>query len=250
MSATIHPIGGEWGEAVRVANVPGVDEAIRGLLDDPTGDNATMLVREVMREVLRASNEVAIDALLKISALLAYNGKEPDGAAEIVRHVTVATRMNRELGTIIHDNTTAMQAAYIEWQHGEGAEGAMGWIANTLAGPGLIPGDDDEDEDDPIFKDAQGFFDKHSSWNKDVTPDGTMAGKLMASKNDRELLDFMGRAQVLIDHLTDDDGSTRCIVYAPESLDVLGRGATTREALREAVRKLDPQADLFAGESE
>lgn len=44
------------------------------------------------------------------------------------------------LGDSLGDNIAAMQAAYLEWQHGKGAEEAMLWIVNTLSGPGLIPG--------------------------------------------------------------------------------------------------------------
>jgi len=46
----------------------------------------------------------------------------------------------------------AMQAAWIEWRRGRGADAAMQWIENTLIGPGLIPGDDESD--------AQAFFDR------------------------------------------------------------------------------------------
>ena len=46
----------------------------------------------------------------------------------------------------------AMQAAWIEWRRGRGADAAMQWIENTLIGPGLIPGDD--------ASDAQAFFDR------------------------------------------------------------------------------------------
>lgn len=57
-------------------------------------------------------------------------------------------------GKIIHDMTVAQQAAWIEWQHGKGAEEAMIWIHNGLAGPGFIP-----DEDEPYGKEAQAWFD-------------------------------------------------------------------------------------------
>lgn len=42
------PAPGGWQEAERISNVPAVDEAIRALLDDQTGDNATGLVRTVL----------------------------------------------------------------------------------------------------------------------------------------------------------------------------------------------------------
>jgi len=60
----------------------------------------------------------------------------------------------QQMGKICHDQTTANQAAWIEWQHGAGAEAAMRWIHNGLWGPGLIP-----DEDAPYGKEAQAWMD-------------------------------------------------------------------------------------------
>ena len=37
-----------WEEAQRVCDLPAVDEAIRNLIEDNTGDNATFLVLEIM----------------------------------------------------------------------------------------------------------------------------------------------------------------------------------------------------------
>ena len=62
------------------------------------------------------------------------------------------------LGKIVHDHCVVMQAAWIEWQHGRGAGAAMGWIHNTLCGPGFIP-----DEDAPYGKEAQAWFDANQS---------------------------------------------------------------------------------------
>ena len=67
-------------------------------------------------------------------------------------------KLIKDLGSIIHDNVVTMQAAYIEWQHGKGAESAMEWIANSLFGPGQIP-----DEDEPYGKEAQAYFDANRS---------------------------------------------------------------------------------------
>jgi hypothetical protein len=64
----------------------------------------------------------------------------------------------KELSAMHHDLLVVMQAAWIEWQHGKGAEEAMAWIANTLGGPGLIP-----DEDEPYGKEAQAFYDANRS---------------------------------------------------------------------------------------
>lgn len=63
-----------------------------------------------------------------------------------------------ELSKIIHNMTVAQQAAWIEWQHGAGAEAAMQWIENGLAGPGHIPG-----EDEPYGTEAQAYFDANQA---------------------------------------------------------------------------------------
>ncbi len=57
-----------------------------------------------------------------------------------------------------HDLIVAMQAAYIEWKHGRGADAAMQWIGNTLRGPGLIPG-----EGEPYATEAQAWFDANNA---------------------------------------------------------------------------------------
>lgn len=46
---------------------------------------------------------------------------------------------SNDLSWCMHDQITAQQAAWIEWQHGKGADAAMDWIHNGLAGPGHIP---------------------------------------------------------------------------------------------------------------
>lgn len=56
-------------------------------------------------------------------------------------------------GKIIQNLSVTMQAAWIEWKHGKGAEVAMQWIENSLFGPGLIP-----DEDEPYSQDAQSYW--------------------------------------------------------------------------------------------
>ncbi len=47
----------EWTEAQRISDLPEVQELLQGFSDDPTGDNATMVVREVMR-IMNAKLEV------------------------------------------------------------------------------------------------------------------------------------------------------------------------------------------------
>jgi len=62
------------------------------------------------------------------------------------------------LHEIIHDMTVANQAAWIEWKHGKGAEAAMKWIHNGLAGPGFIP-----DENEEYGKNAQFYYNANKS---------------------------------------------------------------------------------------
>lgn len=48
----------EWASAEAICNLPLVDEAIRGLLNDPTGDAATILVRDVMQAMQAQQHSV------------------------------------------------------------------------------------------------------------------------------------------------------------------------------------------------
>jgi hypothetical protein len=59
--------------------------------------------------------------------------------AEMVELLKLKDSLLSDLGKIIQDLTVSMQASWIEWKHGKGAEGAMVWIHNSLAGPGFIP---------------------------------------------------------------------------------------------------------------
>ena len=58
-----------------------------------------------------------------------------------------------DYGCIIHDMVVSNQSAWIEWQHGGGADAGMRWIENGLWGPGRIP-----DEDEPFSKNANHWF--------------------------------------------------------------------------------------------
>ncbi len=69
---------------------------------------------------------------------------------------TVSVEKYKELGAMFEDNIVVMQAAWIEWRHGKGAEAAMQWIENTLCGPGLLPGGEYSTE-------AQAYFDANKS---------------------------------------------------------------------------------------
>ncbi|MFZ6655879.1 hypothetical protein [Undibacterium sp. TJN19] len=62
-----------------------------------------------------------------------------------------------QLGRIADRNIVTMQATWIEWKNGKGAEAALEWIENTLDGPGLIPSVNDEH-----YTDAQKYFDANA----------------------------------------------------------------------------------------
>jgi hypothetical protein len=56
-------------------------------------------------------------------------------------------------GDIVHHQVLAMRAAVVDWKI-RGAEAGMCWIANTLAGPGHLPSEEE------IALGAQALFDK------------------------------------------------------------------------------------------
>lgn len=60
----------------------------------------------------------------------------------------------------LHNTLVGNQSAWIEWRHGAGAEEAMTWIHNGLAGPGLIP----------YGKEAQPWFDANQDDRYDIPP--------------------------------------------------------------------------------
>ena len=51
--ANAHTI--DWQEAERIAENEKVDETIRGFFDDPTGDNAICLVRDIIETYLKGT---------------------------------------------------------------------------------------------------------------------------------------------------------------------------------------------------
>ena len=204
-------------------------------------------------------------ALAQIAEFLTFDGKGPAGPAEIVRLVAAHIRMNREHGRIIHDMVVANQAAWIEWKHGGGADAAMEWVENGLAGPGMIPGEADDDipEDDPILQNAQDYFDRYSTWREDgrtAGEDGKTAGektavRMRAANHDTKLLDFVEAELVTVKCVSmptpggdDADTAFEIVQYhmAPPRERTIGYGSTARAAIRDAIRATDPQGDLFA----
>jgi hypothetical protein len=77
--------------------------------------------------------------------------------SERVNHESGKALM-KEISDINHDLCVSMQAAYIEWKHGKGADEAMSWIEATLDGPGLIP-----EETEPYGTEAQAYYDSNKA---------------------------------------------------------------------------------------
>ena len=101
----------------------------------------------------------AADALQRVlDAEMASFGVQGEEAAGDAQELKRKTDLIAELSKIIHNMTVAQQAAWIEWQHGAGAEAGMRWIANGLAGPGHIP-----EEDEPYGTEAQAYFDANQA---------------------------------------------------------------------------------------
>ena len=74
------------------------------------------------------------------------------------KRVTISADAYKSVMDNYHDLLVVMQSAFIEWKHGKGAEAGMGWIGNTLWGPGLIPADDA-----PYSKEAQAWYDANQA---------------------------------------------------------------------------------------
>lgn len=76
------------------------------------------------------------------------------------------TQVARAMAYAFARNVASMQAAYIEWTRGDGADHGMAWISNTLCGPGLLPG--------AGTATAQEFFDCEMEKLDKLYPDVTM----------------------------------------------------------------------------
>lgn len=64
------------------------------------------------------------------------------------------------LGKLVHNHKIIMQAAWIEWRHGKGAESAMQMIENHLECAGGFVPDEDCVEEIPehLKKDSEAYF--------------------------------------------------------------------------------------------
>lgn len=105
----------------------------------------------------------ALPALLETLTHTREVIKERDAEVAALKDAAVqaesrAREQLKMLGRVIQDLTVGNQSAWIEWQHGGGAEAAMTWVHNGLAGPGLIPGDAE-----PYATEAQAWYDANNS---------------------------------------------------------------------------------------
>lgn len=105
-------------------------------------------------ELERMAKERPEECFLKGSGVLKLTAAIRHLEGEVAR----LTRGQKSLGEVIHNMTVAQQSAWIEWKHGAGADAAMVWIHNGLAGPGFIP-----DENAPYGKEAQAWYDANNA---------------------------------------------------------------------------------------
>jgi hypothetical protein len=80
---------------------------------------------------------------------------------ELERAMSVIERLREGMqrdGEIMNNMIAANQAAWIQWQRGQGSEAAMVWVHNGLDGPGLIP-----DESEPWSDDPQAYYDANKA---------------------------------------------------------------------------------------
>ncbi|WP_241132615.1 hypothetical protein [Achromobacter insuavis] len=93
-----------------------------------------------------------------LAMMLQQRGEAIAPAEDDERDTAALQRLCDTLSKIVHNMVVAEQAAWIEWQHGEGAEAGMRWIGNGLAGPGHIP-----NEAEPYAKEAQAWYDANKA---------------------------------------------------------------------------------------
>jgi hypothetical protein len=107
-----------------------------------------------MSEMIEVTKHDANNYCLVLRALGMEDEGDPVAEIELLKAEAVKReRRAIEYGDIVHRQVLAMRAAVVAWQR-EGAEIGMQWIANTLAGPGHLPSDED------TAMGAQPLFDK------------------------------------------------------------------------------------------
>ena len=87
------------------------------------------------------------------SAELAYDdAANPDVVLALIAENEHARMRIKELDLLFGRYLLGMRWSVIEWQHGQGADAAMQWIWNGLAGPGELPPESETQ--------AQAYFDR------------------------------------------------------------------------------------------
>lgn len=124
-------------------------DALRGI--GVSSSTTLRLVEEML--YLRSRLELCVDAPYD------KDGEPNDGITgrnitinDLGQQVHKSALRIKELDLTFGRQLLALRAAVIEMQHGAGAEEAMKWIWNTLAGPGELPPED--------ATDAQEYFDR------------------------------------------------------------------------------------------
>lgn len=109
----------------------------------PTASQALEALARLQRSLTAAGDLLDDHAASALRAFIESSGAD----AEKSERRAIA------FGDIVHLQILAMRGAVVAWQR-EGAQAGMRWIANTLAGPGHLPSDED------IALGAQALFDK------------------------------------------------------------------------------------------
>ncbi|MFK0092911.1 ead/Ea22-like family protein [Pseudomonas sp. NPDC090592] len=76
----------------------------------------------------------------------------PASILELLAENEELRMLAKEMDLMFGRYLLGMRASVVEWRHGKGAEAAMQWIWNGLAGPGELPPEEE--------KQAQAYFDR------------------------------------------------------------------------------------------
>lgn len=105
-------------------------------------DTDMLTLIATMGDTLKQRFEGMQAEVRRVDALLAERDQR---IADLERH-------GKTMSQIMNDLLVGNQAAWIEWQHGKGAEEAMVWVEGSLAGVGV------PDEDEPWAREAQAWY--------------------------------------------------------------------------------------------
>ena len=108
--------------------------------------------RDALQELLNTADQRVDDLQVEVKALTAERDQLQIEVRALCKTVTYSGMRIKELDLLFGRYLLGMRAAVIEMEHGQGAESAMQWIINGLAGPGEFAPDD--------ATDAQAYFDR------------------------------------------------------------------------------------------